>query len=158
MLLVITLFKQLCGLLVSSELATADDIKRSEINIIIQVLVVSLWNFLVNRTARKSFAVTAGACAWSSAISDSFEVYSPNMGVVYKYILFWTKEILWDWEIPYIFCFPWICPHCDCTIMDAVRTRVSHASLFMVWHRYLIILLVASYSCFQIWSEILWKL
>jgi hypothetical protein len=42
MLLVITMFKQLCGLLVSSELVTADEIKRSEINIIIQVLVLSL--------------------------------------------------------------------------------------------------------------------
>ncbi|KAG4915512.1 hypothetical protein JHK87_053069 [Glycine soja] len=26
-----------------------------------------------------------GTCAWSSAVSNSFEIYSPNMGVVYKY-------------------------------------------------------------------------
>ncbi|XP_004487072.1 dolichol kinase EVAN [Cicer arietinum] len=40
-MLLLTL-KKLCGLLVSSELATADDIKRSEINIIIQGLVLGL--------------------------------------------------------------------------------------------------------------------
>jgi hypothetical protein len=159
MLLVITMFKQLCGLLVSSELVTADEIKRSEINIIIQVLVLSLWVFLllILLDQLTLSAVSAGACAWSSAISSSFEVYSPNMGVVYKYNLFYTKKISWDWEIPNIYCFPWICPHCYCTIMDAVRTGVWYASFFLVWHPYLIILLAANYRCFQIWSEILLK-
>lgn len=55
--------KKLCGLLVSSELITADEIKRSEINIIIQGLVLGLllypitlkytlqvWEFFLNTT------------------------------------------------------------------------------------------------------------
>lgn len=140
-LLVITFFEQLCGLLVSSELVTAEyEISRSEISIIIQVLVLSLWNLLlmVWLDHLKPSPVPAGFCAWSSALSNSFEIYSPNMGLLHKYSFFWTKKILRDWEISYVYCFPWICPDCDCTIMDAVRTGVSHASFFLVSHQYLI--------------------
>ncbi|PNY07942.1 dolichol kinase, partial [Trifolium pratense] len=62
--------KKLCGLLVSSELVTADEIKRSEINIIIQGLVLGL---LLYPVALK-YILQIWECSYRSLIGILFSV------------------------------------------------------------------------------------
>ncbi|MCI26259.1 dolichol kinase [Trifolium medium] len=81
--MVITMFKQLCGLLVSSELVTADEIKRSEINIIIQGLVLGL---LLYPVALK-YILQIWECSYRSLIGILFSGMIFRAGTSDTYML-----------------------------------------------------------------------